>query len=161
MTESCTLAVHRCDGGYLIGVTGKGTVQESRILRDFVSRVLESGAPVVLDLSHCSYLDSTFLGCIVILDQQAKAAGTDFAVSANSEVQDRLLKPLQLHQLLRFVDSPPAALSDAVELPAENCDEKEFCKHLCDAHLALAKLGGPAADTFRRIADDLARDLQS
>ena len=161
MKESCTLVVHRFDGGYLIDVTGKGTVQESRMLRDFVSRVLESGAPVILNLNHCSYLDSTFLGCIVILHQQAKASGTDFAVSVSSEVRDRLLKPSQLHQLLRFVDPPPTGLSHPVELPAVDCDEKEFCKHLCDAHLALAKLGGPAADTFRRIADDLTRELQS
>ncbi len=158
MSESCTLAVHRIDGGYLIRVIGKGTVQESRALRDFVTQVLESGSPIVLDLNDCTYLDSTFLGCVVILHQQAKATGAVFTVWADPEIQDKLLKPSQLHQLLKFAEPPPSGLSTSVELPAIASDEREFCKHLCEAHRALAELGGPAADTFRRIADDLSRE---
>jgi len=126
-----------------------------------VTQVLESNAPVVLDLNDCTYLDSTFLGCVVILHQQAKASGANFAVWAESPVQDQLLKPSQLHQLLRFVEPPPTGLSEAVELPVVNSDESELCKHLCDAHRALAELGGPAAETFRRIADDLAKEMEA
>ena len=41
MVESCELAIHRMNGGYLVRVMGRGTVRESRTLREFVSRVLD------------------------------------------------------------------------------------------------------------------------
>ncbi len=159
MSGSCTLAAHRTNGGYLIRVVGRGTVKESRMLRDFVQPVLKSGAPVVLDLNECTYLDSTFLGCVVILHQQAKTQTGSFAVWAEPRVQDQLLKPCQLHQLLTFVNPLPTGISRPVVLPSVAADDAEFCQHLLEAHRALSELGGPAADTFRRIADEMARDL--
>ena len=159
MSELGTLSVQRIDGGYLVNVHGKATFQHSHAFRDFVARSLECGARVVVDLNGCLYLDSTILGCMAILHRRAKADGADFAISADPPVLEKLLKPTRLDQLLELADPPPTPQSTPVQLPGVDSAQGEFGQLVCDAHRALAELGGPAADTFRRIADDLSREL--
>ena len=67
MSDPCTLTIHRTKFGYLLRLVGRGTMRESPTVRDFACGAIEDGAEFVVDLSACEYLDSTFLGCLVLL----------------------------------------------------------------------------------------------
>ena len=160
MTDHCTLTIHRTESGYLFRIAGRGTNRESSAVRDFVCGAIEDGADVVLDLSTCEYLDSTFLGCLVLLHQRAAAHPGTFVVFADESTRERLLRQVGLDRLLCFVEALPPCTGEAVSLEVPTLERMEFCEHLLESHEKLAELGGPTAQTFASIAKQLAKELE-
>lgn len=160
MTEaSCQIKIFCVDGGYLFRIVGRGSMRESPAFRDFVSGALEDGANVVVDLSPCEHLDSTFIGCLVILNQRAGGELGSFSLFGNETVRERLFGYSHLDRILTFVDELPTCSEAPVSLQVTNLERREFCQHLIDAHDKLAELGGPSSNTFQRIVDELKREL--
>lgn len=160
MSEAYQVSIRPTDTGYLIQLTGRGTLRVSPAVRDFVSGAMSDGAKIVLDLSQCEYLDSTFLGCLVLLHRQGQDDHA-FTVLADASARKRLLEGMRLHQLLEFTEECPPSTGDDVTLTAADLERKEFCQHLIETHEKLAELGGPRAETFRRIARQLCDELES
>ena len=159
MSESDNLSICRTETGYLVRIAPRGTVQESPAVRDFVCRALEEGIDIVLDLSACEYLDSTFLGCLVIMHQCGCDSSGSVAVFADEPVRRRLFRTCQLEVLLSFAALCPPCVSQLVDLQTTNLDRAALCEHLLATHRKLAELGGPDAEAFRRIARQLANEL--
>ena len=88
--NNCSIEILRIEKGYLFRIVGRGTLRESPAVRDFVCGAIEDGADVVMDLSQCEHLDSTFLGCLVILHQRAERDGGSFSVFADELARQRL-----------------------------------------------------------------------
>ena len=157
--STCSIEIYRIETGYLFRIVGRGTLRESPAVRDFVSGAIEDGADVVMDLSPCEHLDSTFLGCLVILHQRAQCDGGSFSVFADDLVRQNLFGASHLDRIMVFVEQLPECLGESVQLQVTNLDRKEFCQHLLATHRRLADLGGPAALTFQRIVEQLQREL--
>jgi hypothetical protein len=134
-------------------------MRQSPAVRDFVSGAIEDGADVWLDLSACDYLDSTFLGCLVLLQQRGRRGRGSFAVLADETVRHKLMSSVQLEPLLQFAPSCPPCSGAAVTLPVVNLPRSEFGHHLLETHRNLAELGGPAAASFRSVAQQLEKEL--
>ena len=66
---------------------------------------------------------------------------------------------VHLDHFLNFADECPAGAGAPVTLHVSALDRAEFGQHLLETHRKLAELGGPAADTFRKVADQIAREL--
>src|SRR3954468_15262229 len=99
------------DTGCCIRVTGRGTVRESAAARDVAMRTLESGpaATVVVDLTACDYLDSTFLGLLAgMYSAHGRTKPNRFLIAAPQETRKKLMGPCRLDRLLPFSDTPPA-----------------------------------------------------
>jgi anti-anti-sigma factor len=160
MRKDCTITIHRTAGGYLFRVAGRGTMRESPAVRDFVCGAIEDGADTVLDLSECEYLDSTFLGCLVMLHERGKSHKGSFGVVADDSTRKRLLHTIGLDRLLTFADGCPQTTGDCVELKITELERLEFGEHLLETHRKLAELGGPAAAAFHKVADELAQDIR-
>ncbi len=153
--------------GFLARVEGRGTMRESPLLQDFAGECLQGTAsPLVVDLSACGYLDSTFLGCLVGLHR--RFGGGDpprFVVAAGPAECQRLLAPLQLHRVLTVIDeAPPTSavwltLCDAGPRSPES-DAGQLGRHLLECHRRLAELGGANEAVFGPIVEQLADDLE-
>jgi hypothetical protein len=65
----------------------------------------------------------------------------------------------RLDQILSFTDQLPEHVGAAIELPIPSLPRREYCAHLLDTHRQLADLGGPSAETFQRIVDQLKQEL--
>ncbi len=152
--KSCKVEMCCSDTGYVFRIVGRGTLRESPAVRDFVSGAMEDGADVVIDLSQCEYLDSTFLGCLAILHQRGS-----FKVFASDLVRRRLFGSSHLDRILVFAQQLPESLGDSVVLQVTELERKEFCQHLLNTHRKMAKLGGPSAETFQRIVKQLQKEM--
>jgi anti-anti-sigma factor len=159
MSDPCTLTIHRTGAGYVFRIAGRGTMRESPAVRDFICGAIEDGASVVADLSACEYLDSTFLGCLVLLHKRGRSERGSFAVHADERVRQRLLGCVGLDRVLDFVEDCPGCIGPPVTLPLVDLERGEFWQHLLETHRKLAELGGPSAATFGRIADQMAKEL--
>ena len=159
MCEPCTLTIRRTESGYVFVVSGRGTLRSSPTVQKFIREAIDNGSDVVLDLSDCEYLDSTFLGCLLILHQHGTRSAGSFAVHAGEAAQQKLLSGARLHKVLSLADQCPECIGDAVTLDISEVDRSEFGQHVLEAHQQLAALGGPAAAKFRAVADQLAKEL--
>ena len=166
---TCTLKVARIGEGYRIRIEGRGTAQESPTLAAFVSQCLcadkrlcvDKRAHVIVDLSGCEYLDSTFLGCLVTLDRECQKSEVGrFQVFADAEKRADLLSPTRIDTLLTFASVAPDTLSDYVSMPVTELGTAEFGRHVMDSHRALAGVPSAYAQLFQEIADKLERELK-
>src|SRR5688572_1241566 len=101
--EAATLRVARAADAYVVLVRGRGTLRESRTLHGYVQCILElPDNRVVIDLSACDYLDSTFLGCLVQLHRQ-QGTPQRVALAASPAKVTALLAPLRLDRLFHVL----------------------------------------------------------
>jgi anti-anti-sigma factor len=161
-----TLSIGRTDDGYVIRVDGRGTARESPTFQQLVDDSLQEGeAAVTVDLSRCTYLDSTFLGCLVTLNQHfSKRQSSDktdasFAIVAPPETRKLLFKTSHLEKVLPFVDTGPELIGEAVAIDLAETGRDEFGRHVASVHRALAALGGDQAEAFAQIAEQIEQEL--
>jgi anti-anti-sigma factor len=155
----CIVAIHRIESGFLLRLSGRGTLHDSPAVRDFVCGIIKEGAQIVLDLSECEYLDSTFLGCLMVLHERSSNRPGSFAVLANETARRKLLRTVRLDRLLTFIDECPVSIGEPVILRSSELKRTDFCRHLLETHRKLSELGGPEAATFGSIADEFAKEL--
>jgi len=156
------LKIARIDGGYRVRVEGRGSAQESPALAAFVTQYLEAcdRALVVVDLSACEHLDSTFLGCLVTLHQRCQESeGASFLTWADDDRRGKLLSPTRIDRVLEFAASAPETKGDDVCLGPRRLNEMEFGRHIMESHRALAGMPCAHAKLFQEIADQLDREL--
>ncbi len=153
----------RTASGVLVHVEGHGTLNESPALREFAVQSLESQfgtGTLVIDLSHCDYLDSTFLGCLAGLHRRYnRTVPHRFVVAASYDQSQRLLRPTHLDQVLDVTDVYPEPIGETVELTGPMLSTPDLGRHIMECHRRLAELGGPRAASFQSVADQLAREL--
>ena len=161
MPETCVLKVAGTAGGYCIRVEGRGTMRESRSAAEFAAGPLaEPGVAVVVDLSACDYLDSTFLGCLVDLHRRAgKTNPPRFRVFAPPEKVRTLLYPMRLDLVFKATPEPPQVVGEFVTLPAAAPGSPDVMRHVMECHRLLAEVGGPQKAVFAAIADNIEREL--
>jgi anti-anti-sigma regulatory factor len=158
-----TLRVGRTASGFLVQVEGRGTMSESPALQEFAVQSLDgpSGpSTVVVDLSHCDYLDSTFLGCLLSLHRKYNRTSPHrFQVAASGDQRQKLLAPTHLLQVLDLTEVCPELISDVLEVSRPILPGGDLGRHVMECHRRLAELGGSKSAAFRSIADQLAREL--
>ena len=155
------LKVARTPTGYCIRVEGRGTLRESRSAAEFAAGPLAApGTSVVVDLSACEHLDSTFLGCLVEMQRRAgRAEPGKFVVAAPPDKVRKLFGPTKLDAVLKTTADPPQTLGDYIALPAADPGSPDAMRHVMECHRLLAELGGPQQAAFAAIADHIEREL--
>lgn len=159
MNGECELTVGRTEEGYLVRLAGRGTMQQSPSLRDFVCGALDDGASVAVDLSECTFLDSTSLGCLVVLHKRADTNDGTFTVIVPEEKRSQFFGSCHLDQVLTLHAEPPELTSDTVDLPTTDLERDEFGRHLLETHEELVRAGGPQMSAFQSVVERLRKEL--
>jgi hypothetical protein len=83
-----------------------------------------------------------------------------FGVLADDTARQRLLSKCRLDRALGFVTASPTCTGNPVPLPVTELERHALGAHLLETHQRLSELDGPAAETFRRIVEQLQREAQ-
>jgi anti-anti-sigma regulatory factor len=161
MPAPSALKVGRTQDGYRVLVEGRGTLRESPAVHEFTMQALGEGpGSLVIDLSACDYLDSTFLGCLVDLNKRhGRTRPSRFAVAAPPQVRTRLLSPSRLDTFLNVIGEAPEVIGEDLELAPNLTARADLGRHVMDCHRRLAELGGPQQAAFEQIAERFAMEL--
>lgn len=159
--QKTSMQVSKTSAGYVVRMTGRGTMLESPALAEFAAGCLaHSSDSLVVDLSECEYLDSTLLGCLVTLHRRfGNAEPPRFEIAAAADVSERLLGPTRLVRFFNIIEEAPASLDTSIPLECSMPERNELGTHIMRCHKELADLGGPESDAFARIAERLSREL--
>lgn len=159
------LKLGRTDHGYCVRVEGRGTMRESRSVHAFAEHALADPATtLVVDLSACEYLDSTFLGSLLDLHRHygktRDAQGRPrFMLARLSEPCRKLLASMRIDRLVAITEDAPDCGPVMETIPPAVLESADFARHVMECHRRLAELGGPGCQTFEHIADEMAKEL--
>jgi anti-anti-sigma regulatory factor len=139
-------------------------MNQSSVLQEFAIQALKgpgSTDSLIVDLTDCEYLDSTFLGCLALLHRRHNQnAPHRFMVIASPDRCAKLLGSSHLDQLLVFAEQRPEVDSGSlITMDHEVDSPHELFKHVMECHRRLAELKGPRYLEFQSIADRLAAEL--
>lgn len=164
MAQRVKITVARFSSGVTIRVEGPGTVGESPVVHAFAEKVLsEPGQRVILDLGSCTYMDSTFLGGLIgLFKRDRQGQGDRFAIFAPEPQRRVLFGASRLDKVLPFVSELPSALDAGMPLDAQGpLSREELARYIIDCHRRLAEIGGPEAQDYARVADEIASELDT
>lgn len=146
----------------LFQVEGRVTLTQSLPLRRRAEQaVAEAAKALRVDLRRCTYMDSTFLGALLILQRGAERRGhCPLTLVSPSPVCCRLFQQMGLQGQLPVVtcDEDPAGACTA--LTGETDDVPALRCNVVQAHQELAHLPGPAGDVFRAMAPFLKEETK-
>jgi anti-anti-sigma factor len=141
-------------------VEGRATMALSLPLRRYAERCLEGGATALrVDLRHCTYMDSTFLGTLLTLQGAVgrRGGGRRLSLVSPSSACGQVLQQMGLGTVFGTeAADEPQGLAWA-ELPAVADDPVSFKRNVAQAHEELANLPGPAAEQFRAVVRCMAQ----
>ena len=158
MAVHCVLCVAKGKHGFIIRVQGRGTSNDSPTLANFVRDCFSmDNTSVAVDLLGCTYLDSTFLGCLLTLQRQGKEER--FCVVADEATRTRLLAATGLDGYLKLISKAPRSLSPFLKIEPTPVSERELGQHIMEAHQALSEVPSEVASAFREIASKLKDEL--
>ena len=150
--QASMLRVGQTASGFVVFVEGHGTLAESPAFYEFAAQSLKAElgpSTVVLDLSNCDYLDSTFLGCLAGLHRKYnRAVPHRFLVAASREKSQILLGPTRLNNLVDVTEVCPEPIGEVVELSRSILPGVDLGRHVMECHRRLAELGGSRRRRF-------------
>lgn len=161
MSSRSQACISRNVRGYAVRIEGRGTLRESAAVHAFARYVLDvEPGTLVLDLSSCDYLDSTFLGALVALQKRyGQAEPYRFLIVAGPDVRKRLFGPNCLDAFFQYTDELPPALGAERELPAPRPARDALGRHILDCHQRLLELGGPSQQAIEEVVEQLSLEM--
>ncbi|MBU1693346.1 MAG: STAS domain-containing protein [Verrucomicrobia bacterium] len=155
-----------------VRVLGRGTFKISSSLKEFAVRAINSGCRrLVLDMSECVGMDSTFMGVLAGLAFRLRTVPDGRIVMVNLNQRTRgLLATLGLDEAVdpHLAGSWPEDLKPFLAgggkplaaLPVEERDEAETAQTMLEAHEDLVRLSPENLPKFKDVLTFLREDLK-
>lgn len=165
-TESGILA--GCVNGRVwVRIEGKGSHQNSRELKAFVQNQVQTsgGHRVIVDLSFCTGMDSTFMGMLRCISGRLDEAGGALHIIHAAGRNGELLRGLGLDEIFTVDDdeehlTEPVAVPQCAALPATPCSKQERTEICLESHEALAAVDQRNAAKFRDVIELMRAERQ-
>lgn len=154
-----------------IRVVGRGSFKISASLKEFALHALDAGCRrVVLDMTECVGMDSTFMGVLAGLAFRLRGVPEGRIVIVNLNARTRgLLATLGLDEAVEthMAGATPADLEPLLarggpltELPAEERGQAETARTMLEAHENLVRLSPENLPKFKDVLTFLREDLK-
>lgn len=156
------LRVHQDNQALLFQIEGEATMLHSVPLRRYAEQALTHGITTLqIDLHLCTYMDSTFLGTLLLLKRAVDQRGLGaFALTCLSPQCQRLLRQMGLDRFYSIVTTAELPTEAWTELTENGADCSSLQHTVVQAHQELADLPGPAGKPFREVMQCLSKDLE-
>ena len=152
MDSSSGIEVGELRGAATVRVVGKGTHLNSHLLKEYATHVLEKkGSPFQLDLSACSYMDSTFLGMLAGMGvRRCQNQSHPIRVIGISPRVKGMMEGLGIDHLFEMIDGPvPAAALRPMDSRPASPDQKS--RDMLEAHETLVAVSSSNEAKFRDV----------
>lgn len=165
-------AAARAGSQVYVRMHGMANLATTPLLDEFLAPdVARTGSRVLIDLSACQGMDSTFLGFLVALHGRTRHPAARQPPDATAEVPrlvlvnpsseaTRLLDMMGVSHLVPVARGQPDPALELVEVFAQrDCPPRERAELILDAHRALVALSDANRERFAGFIAALERDL--
>lgn len=113
----------------------------------------------ILDLAACSFLDSTFAGWMIKLQQRVRARGGRVVISHCPPTCRSNLQVMGLTSLFEFKDVDPPGETRQIPCSEPSGVDKDTVEFILHAHEDLSRVNSDNERTFTPITESLRREL--
>lgn len=160
------------DDAAVVRVEGRGSFKVAPTLKQFVRKVVESGSAkrVLVDMSDCIGMDSTFMGVLAGLSYFVKERpGVSFKLINLSGKNQQLLATLGVDRVVDYTLSDSVGEETIAAASEENlqpldtgfADKLEAAKTALEAHETLAGISAENRGKFRSVLELLQKDVRN
>lgn len=147
------------DDATVISICGRGTYMLSHNFFDCVLAIIEGKRNLIIDLSQCDYLDSTFLGMIHEVVAKGDKAGVPVRVQRVSEGVRCLFEELSMDLVLKHACESAVTLPSMEPLLETAPEEGILHRRILQAHDVLASLNEENRAKFQGVVDMLRKEM--
>lgn len=141
-------------------VEGQATMYHGLPLRRMAEKSIAEGARLLqVDLRHCTYMDSTFIGTLLLLKRNTGREGFDLVLLSPSAQCQRLLHQMGVDGFCPMITVDELPTSSWIEIACGVDEPNQFNDNLLEAHQELASLPGPVSAPFQGIVRHLSQEL--
>ncbi len=156
----------------VIRVEGRGSFKISPPMKQFIHRVIESKSAnrILIDMSDCSSMDSTFMGVLAGLAYHVTGkSGFTFKLINLSKKNQKLLITLGVDRVVNYSLSTTgeekelmaSQSKDAEALEPDLSDPLETAKTTLEAHEALVDINPENFEKFKSVIELLQNDVNT
>ncbi|MCK5804725.1 MAG: STAS domain-containing protein [Lentisphaeria bacterium] len=163
MSEASVMIAEQ-DGVVAVRVLGRATFKVCREFREYAMRVLKSSPTnaVVIDLSECDTMDSTFMGILAMIGLQGRGKTHLCIVGADASNQ-ALLSEIGVSKLWKFADGDPGSRewTELCQAAAGSVDmtASDVGALVLDAHKTLMELDPENVPKFKNVVELLSAEM--
>jgi len=146
----------------VVKVHGRGSFKVSSSLKDFVNRLLDvGGKDLVVNVSDCLGMDSTFMGVLAGISQRLKreSQGTVTLVGASAKIK-KLLSTLGLSRMVTFAELTEAPAPELTPLERNPETPLQSAKTMLEAHEKLVEIQDENTLRFQDVLEYLREDIR-
>jgi ABC-type transporter Mla MlaB component len=122
---------------------------------------IRQGLGVLIDLTHCEHLDSTFLGTLLEVVDRADEAAAPLAIQGADAHVAALFAELGMDRVIsRFTGRQIILPRGMAPLTAPAVGEEEYRRRMLMAHEALASLSKGNEQEFAHLIEHLRNEIQ-
>lgn len=161
MNEAKVLAANK-EGVVQIRVVGRATFKISRELREYILQTLDDGVySVIIDLSECNGMDSTFMGVMAMIGLESKGKASVLVVNASEKLRS-LLDSIGVSRLVEYTekDMEEGDWKNLCAAAVERDDMKKVAPTIRDAHKTLMELTPENIPKFQNVVEMLSEELE-
>ncbi|MDF7801136.1 STAS domain-containing protein [Pontiellaceae bacterium B1224] len=170
-TNSDNLTAAYIDDIAVIRVEGRGSFKVSPSMKQFIHQVIEkkSANRILIDMSDCSGMDSTFMGVIAGLACLVKSKpGFNFKLINLSDKNKKLLVTLGVDRVVDYslasekdADADACAICGGKSLDADLSNKLDAAKTTLEAHETLVDINPENYSKFKSVLEFLEDDVRS
>ena len=158
--SSIELAYAELDEATLISVRGRATWIHAETFFEAADAVIGEKRALIVDLSACEYLDSTFLGTLFQIVAQAEDARAPLRIQNVLPSVRAWLEELSMHSVLAHIREDAVALPlEMTRLTEYRSDDIRQQLRLLRAHELLAQLSEANREEFQAVVDALRSEI--
>ncbi len=125
-------------------------------------RVAGTVRKIRVDLRYCTYIDSTFLGTLLLFQRTAaRLEGGEFYLITPSPECSCLFKQMGVTDVFQIIQMDEPVVDFWTVLSKEGDEPASFQRNVLQAHEELATLPGKAGEPFRAVVRCLKRDSET
>ena len=148
------------DDATLIAVRGRATWSQAETFFEATEAVIEEKRSLILDLSGCEYLDSTFLGTLFQVASEAEVELVPLRIQGVLPSVRAWLEELSMHSVLARVTEEEVELPRNMQkLTEARSDSTHERLRLLRAHELLARLSDANREKFQEVVDTLRSEI--
>jgi|YNPMSStandDraft_1061717.scaffolds.fasta_scaffold00660_11 anti-anti-sigma factor len=153
--------------GVYVDIKGEGTLKQSPHLKKFFIDVIDKfkGIPnvdFIINMQDCQYIDSTFIGLLLIIDKKTKEVlGRPIKIFNPNNYTWEVLKQMGLENILTIERGEVIFPNEMQELKLDTINKIELAMMMYMAHSELASLNEDNKKRFESAIEMLKKDIEA
>ena len=164
--KNSNIMIARSQRGYEITVKGRATFDCSSPLRNFADNIVPGSIEkIFIELSECTWLDSTFMGTLAMLGLNAKKANIEVEIVNIDDKNFKLLKELGINKLFTYNNRKSGESEEEKWEKMINAQddkdssEDEVADTILEAHKTLMEVDEKNIGKFQKVVEMVEKDI--